>query len=418
LDIAGNYHLPTDNNDIAILRALPQVLGGLGILAHSGIAGQQANILSRRLTKQFVSMFCKFLKPRVQSWGKIDLSWENYLRTDDTAAAGVVTDRPHINNCFISSENIEDNTDLKPLMQSLYQGAWEILLQKLNRDDFKSKAAWLLSSNFKGSGSWLAGRGHKVFYGEFELKGETYREALRMRLLLPPVTAHTHEHRWAQRKCTCGRELKLGQDPFHLLDCAHGQWYFTRRHDAVKLILAKHIEKSYPDGKVVVEEVFTLDSGKVMKADITLRFPGSDDFYVIDVSIVEPAAPSYVKCGSNEHRDAANNAREQNKISKYEILRNKEPAAFRFVPFVIEATGRLGIHGRAFLGELFTKQQTTKLMMQIGAKIMKFNASMMRQMYTNMEKAEQRPIPINVPQVLPEDDDTFNNNTTHPSLTQ
>ena len=95
---------------------------------------------------------------------------------------------------------MNDRTDLRPLISTLYKGAFDVLHHQLIQGGFKSKAAWLLSGTFKGSGSWLVGRGHGVFYGEFALHGEAYREALRMRLLLPPVTAHTHEQRWTTRK--------------------------------------------------------------------------------------------------------------------------------------------------------------------------------------------------------------------------
>lgn len=399
IQIAGHeVLLPGNTKDIAILRAIPRTMGGMGITAHSGITGQQANMSSQRITKQFVRAHCAFLQPAVNAWSKLDLTWEYYLLQDEESMdrrGGVVTARPHISNCFYPGESIDDNTALKPLVKSLHNGALTVLHQQLISDGFHSKAAWLLSSGHQGSGKWLVGRGHGVFYGDFEMKGEIYREALRMRLLLPPVTANQHEHRWTNRKCACGRGLNLGTDPFHLLDCAHGQWYFTRRHDEVKSMLAKAIKKHHPDTTVRVEETFILDSGRSMVADITVRFPNSEGFIVLDVSIVEPAAPTYIKLGSQAHTNTANNEQERKKIEKYETLRRGKPglATFTFVPFVAEATGRLGSHAESFLQGLLRPEEAHRLKAQMGAMIMKYNASMMRQMFINMEKAENRLAP-------------------------
>ena len=339
------------------------------------------------MTIQFVTTNCPSLKESTLNLPIIDCSWDNYVMTDENR--GVITDRPHLSNCFHAGP-VTDASDLKTIVRSLYEGAHDVLLQTFVKEGLLSKAAWLRSAKFQGSGKFLAGWRQGAFYGEFVTKGEVFREAFRIRSLQAPLTAARHAPLWARHQCGCGKDLCLGDNPFHLLDCPHGQWYRIERHDAVKRLLAQEIKRTHKGLLVQVEESFALDSNRIKTADITVRSEGGDKVYMIDVSVVEPAAPSHVKAGSAEHANTANRSMEKTKIEQYNSLcsqRQGDTEQFCFVPFVLEATGRLGIYAEGFLKEMFPAEQRNRIKAQIGAKVMQFNAVLMRQMYKNMEKA-------------------------------
>ena len=116
-------------------------------------------------------------------------------------------------------------------------------------------AALLLSSTFERSGRWLSGRGG-IFYGKFGLRGSDFKEAVGLRLLVPPVTDLASVH----RRCSCGFVCVGIQDDFHLKSCSHSGWFTTNKHDAVRDLLKELIEVC--DAGAVVQKEFDLQTTK------------------------------------------------------------------------------------------------------------------------------------------------------------
>ena len=78
---------------------------------------------------------------------------------------------------------------------------------------------------------------------------------------------------------------------------------------------------------------------------------------VIDVAIVDPASPSYVAKESDTKSDVAAGQRVADKWARWRAI--GEVAGATFVPFVVEATGRLGPAANKFFNEKSSSSQGT-----------------------------------------------------------
>ncbi len=88
------------------------------------------------------------------------------------------------------------------------------------------------------------------------------------------------------------------------------------------------------------------EEGEQVEMDVVLEAPGLVVY--IDVAVVDPGCPKYVRAGSDRNELAAARHREAAKL--YEFRRrmpNTDVACF--VPFVVETSGRLGTRAAAFL---------------------------------------------------------------------
>ena len=88
-----------------------------------------------------------------------------------------------------------------------------------------------------------------------------------------------------------------------------------------------------------------------MRADLTWTQP--ERRLIIDVAVVDPGADKYTKHPPSSHRnpDSAAQAEETRKRAHYaRIVPAPTPATI--IPFVLEATGRLGPSALAFLNKI------------------------------------------------------------------
>lgn len=137
---------------------------------------------------------------------------------------------------------------------------------------------------------------------------------------------------------------------FHCLSCRAQQGQRTQRHDAVRDCLANLLRRVYGKDQVNVE-VPLPDAGRE-RLDIEVQVGGR--LLYVDVMVVNPAANKYLRMGSSKEVLVAAKAGEQRKRERYEAtLRamNVDPQT-AFVPFVLEATGRLGPAAAAFLAAM------------------------------------------------------------------
>ena len=83
-------------------------------------------------------------------------------------------------------------------------------------------------------------------------------------------------------------------------------------------------------------------------ADIQVMLPTRTQW--MDVAIVSPTGPSYVAIGSATVDLAAASKKQHDKTSKYAaVIAAMHMQSSALVPFVVEATGRLGPSASAFL---------------------------------------------------------------------
>jgi len=143
----------------------------------------------------------------------------------------------------------------------------------------------------------------------------------------------------------------------HGLHCLRGQHWWKRRHDAVVRILADLLRKVFGSAAVTLETRLAPEGVEPVVADVELRGPASTVWF--DVAVVSPAAPSYVNQGSASIDLVATRKKEHDKWSKYApALAAMGCQSSALVPFVIEATGRLGPRASAWLSSLGPDQDS------------------------------------------------------------
>jgi hypothetical protein len=288
------------------------------------------------------------------------------------------------------------------------------------------ESIWLKSSQFKGSGRWLSGPGGR-FYGKYAFRNnEEYKTALRMRLLLSLASSDVGDSRSAVL-CKCGTSIDLKSRPFHALDCDKSQWFHIHRHNAVRDTLEEFLKKHIKnvdctilrEPKVAVnfgveERAIAIQDGRsrnnrlsqqsvrqfrssrqderrngVTRADLGILSSLRRQF--IDVVVVNPAAESYRTIRNEDlelDREAEGGqsfAVEHRVEAKKRIYRpilgdNVDDPNF-FVPFIVEATGRLGQQAERFIDAVLQESGASSgaksfLVDKIGATIARNNAMM------------------------------------------
>eukprot|EP01042_Synura_sphagnicola_P006356 gene6356-8120_t len=91
------------------------------------------------------------------------------------------------------------------------------------------------------------------------------------------------------------------------------------------------------EGETDVSDVNTAAESRKRVADILYYPAGGDLPVLIDVTVSNPAAPSYNDQRPYEIVDAVARKREQDKIDKYRAF----SLSHRILPFVVETTGRI-----------------------------------------------------------------------------
>jgi hypothetical protein len=226
----------------------------------------------------------------------------------------------------------------RAIVERYFKKVHKALTDELVASGMKAHAALLRSQTFERSGRWLAGQ-RGIFYGRFGLNGcADFKEAVGLRLLVPPVPDLTAVH----RLCTCEYVCCSTEDDFHLFTCAHSAWYTIQRHKDVISLLKGLIQKCDPDADVRTEFALQTTKGptQTVWCDIYVasgRFAGQ----VIDVTIREPTAQKYLREGSWEKPGVAIAMGETEKKRLYgrvgDIVENG-----MFVAFALETTGRMG----------------------------------------------------------------------------
>jgi hypothetical protein len=333
-----------------ILRSLPTALGGLGITRHAGIVNEKASEKSRQLTMEFLDGFLPSLLPGTNLWNVIvNLNGARNLESEILPLMFDSTPPNFLQNTQEQQQpqqiQQDDDNELqqqqpissKAIILAFHKRVAQNLHLKLfSQENKRAEAAWFVSSQYKNSGRWLAGR-NNIFYGKFGLLGDDFLEALRLRLLLPPILDDDLELN--PRKCSCGHICSATR-PFHLLDCVYSKAFITGRHNKIRDLLFQFVKDCLPEGSVIQKEIpFQVTTTTMITADI--QYETDNNINYIDVSVANPASQSYLNLGSATTADVASKHREQSKTRHYEVLGNAVQTG-RFIPFALEATGRLG----------------------------------------------------------------------------
>jgi hypothetical protein len=347
-DPLGPQEMCESFKNSTILRSLPTALGGLGIVRHAGIVNEKASEKSRELTKVFLNKFLPSLLPGIALWDVIvNLNGARNMESEILPLMFDSTPPDYFAGQQQQQQQIQSDDDnelqqqqpisSKAIILAFHKRvAYNLHLKLFSLENKQAEAAWLVSSQYKNSGRWLAGR-NNIFYGKFGLLGDDFLEALRLRLLLPPILDDDLEIN--PRKCSCGHLCSVTK-PFHLLDCKHSKAFITGRHNKIRDLLFQFIKDCLPEGSVVQKEIpFQVTTTTMITAD--LQYEIDNNINYIDVTVANPASQSYLDMGSTTTADVASKHREQAKSRHYAVLGNAVQTG-RFIPFALEATGRLG----------------------------------------------------------------------------
>ena len=207
--------------------------------------------------------------------------------------------------------------------------------------------AWRLSGAYRGSGAWFTPGPRAAAH---ILSPAAFRSALSLRLLLPA----TWSPPGAYADCPHCRSLERGDRTrdhrFHGLNCRLGAGARTTRHDACRDALVQALRRLFGSSAVLCEP--RLGPG-LKEPDLSLATAAG--VLHIDVSVVNPAADRHVAAHSDTTPTAAAVLGEHGKRTQYQhTLRSLGLRDDVFVPFVVEATGRLGPSALAFLDHVTT----------------------------------------------------------------
>ena len=254
------------------------------------------------------------------------------------------------------------------------------VLAELQATGNTAACATLLSSGATGTGyflRWMGGADWRYRYRQGE-----FLEALRHRLLQAPFPLS------GDLRCPSCPGLRFRDSPWHALDCESTGSLRIWRHNIVRNHLKDLLQTVYPDAAELRCERFIGGAedgvnadGRQAKADIFLRLRDGQ-VIVIDVVIANPAAPKYIAKHSDTKTDVAAIDREASKRRAIEDL-GLGGLQFRFIPFAIEATGRLGPAALQFLQQFIPEghiDARRTFCMSMSATIARFTAKMVLKM--------------------------------------
>jgi hypothetical protein len=136
---------------------------------------------------------------------------------------------------------------------------------------------------------------------------------------------------------------------YHCLNCVRMAPERTRRHDAVRDAVFKSLQRIFGTNAAQLEPVLPSAS----RGDI--RLMTGETVHILDVSVVNPACDKHIAAGSDTSGSRAADAKARAKRLKYQrelTAMGLQPNAL--VPFVVEATGRLGTDAEDFITKLAT----------------------------------------------------------------
>ncbi len=217
----------------------------------------------------------------------------------------------------------------------------------LRRDDDRCGLAWWLSQRYKGSGGWLTFIPRAV---NLQLNPDEFRSCLGLRLLLPCCWSPPGSYSQCQH-CRATHYGDQSQDSrFHALSCIKAQGKVTKRHNHICDILASTLRTLFGKHAVQVEPAMP---GGMRRPDIILSIGART--IIIDVAVANPTCRQYLTHSSDTVPYAAADALEERKRRSYiGTLASLQLHPDALVPFVLEATGRLGKAATTFVEQLET----------------------------------------------------------------
>jgi hypothetical protein len=227
------------------------------------------------------------------------------------------------------------------------------LRSSLSKDAAK---AWFISQSHHGTSSALMSA---VSNYTNKLQNSVFKEALRLRLLMPLFTHSDGPH--FDIGCGCG-QVSI-DDIFHPLSCPKFKGNYHTMHDEIRDLLCGFIKKVSPGALARVEQKIT----QFRKTDVPVSQSASQqssgdlrcdimvsnnlESYFLDCCFTNPACKTAITSGSHVKESVAASKAERGKVLKYNHY--LKPEAYNlFVPFIAETTGRLSVRAEKYIRKL------------------------------------------------------------------
>jgi hypothetical protein len=339
-------------------------------------------------------------------------------------------------------ESEDESLNAKKICRDIQTRRHLQLIAHLKSTDRNAAAVMLRGSRFKGSGHWLIGQGGQL-YGKYGFHSDDeYKAALRLRLLLSPALSgvdargsvlcsccskpidtfheldcvgcnqYHYKHRHDMVRDTLSTFLKeqsnQGATAFSIFT-EPAVKNILNTPDGEELLTVEDIEDNLPRRDLANslrnlhqfradrqhQDTIRADVGRFSAVDHVLQY--------IDVAVVNSSAATYLALENGRNIVGSRTAvgvlqkavvaalrnqgsggtahREVDKKEKYRgLIGDRVDVAEHFVPFVVEATGRLGPAARQFIGMVLKESKVKfaqqSLFIKIGAIIARYNAMM------------------------------------------
>jgi hypothetical protein len=349
--IAAVFRLPI-TVELANRVFLPLRFGGFGLTRHYGMATEKNQILSRTAYIAFLTQHHPSELEAAQN--TFSLSVVRLGCVEGLEAATEITG--------LMMETLTEKTCSAVLGTGMRKAQKKIYanmhIELLAAGQY-SKAAWFLSAATSSTAYLLstAGMEYEQYFGVAE-----FRCAGRNTLGFGPLDATPGE----RRTCHCGYEYALLEEPFHGMSCANTKGYRTKRHNEIRDLLFKLVKKRHPavtPQQLQVEANVGQYAGgeRGVRADIT--WVHEAEKLIIDIMVIDPGCQTYVKppvlsFQSNERAAVWAENIKRNHYSKVVIPAKLN--AHSVIPFVVEASGRLGPAALAFVNRVCGTQSFIK----------------------------------------------------------
>ena len=352
-----------------LLRDLKTSEGGLGIPRLNGGKSEKACIKSEKMARLHMEEFAPGLlsgakKRQIPRVGHTDNQFytQLLLASDAEEQDGDEQDGEEVNaHEFLSS------------LTDAHRAKWLVVWKWLCKRGKKGEAAWFLSQSQRSTGrfmNWCGGPD-----GRFRFTDDEFVAAFRIRALMDP---YPDMGRW-----NCDACRKQSVTSHHPLSCEANSGSRTWRHEVIKDLTAKVFGDSLPGSVVRKEAPLGVVDNREQRGDIVLQYKGQT--FIIDVCITDPTAAVYRDKGSYHTPDVAAMERELLKVKRFEYVYGDNGSALpnstttKFIPFVFEATGRMGPAAREFFHKTLDEKcwdNKEEFLQKVNSTLWRWNARM------------------------------------------
>lgn len=316
---------------------LPCRLGGMGITRHAGLATENGQLASQLAVLSFLGTYRPTERCDLQQYnfwshvhpgtteGLQDLTG---LSASDVDSMTAQTCRPRL----ATAKKAADDASLALALAALSDNGHFQAAANL-RSSTNSTFAFCMSS---------IGIDNPLYFSP-----GAFRATVRARLGVGP----TNEPQDTEKRCPCDKRYDAGTQGLHGLSCRLNGHFATRRHHQITKTLAALLRRTQPAPVAIEALAGVTAADHDIIADIKWSLPEGNSY--IDVAVVDPGADSYTTTPFFSHlnTDAAALFMERRKRTHYARI-VPAPNPLSIIPFVVEATGRLGPSALALIARL------------------------------------------------------------------